>query len=106
MHVAGRDAVHGLNDFPLFVFIRHGALKDFAVARFETPHTPGCAQRIEMAATFRCCRARCDQRSLLANRAVAIDAVDFNGGAGLAVNSSVAWIVLREMAIVALNSFS
>src|SRR3989475_6447010 len=103
MHVAGRDAVHGLNDFPLFVFIRHGALKDFAVARFETPHTPGCAQRIEMAAAFRCCRARGDQRSLLANRAVAIDAVDFDGGAGLAVNFSVAVIVLSEMAIVALH---
>src|SRR3989475_2828314 len=105
MHVAGRDAVHGLNDFPLFVFFGHGALKDFAVARFETPHTPGCAQHIEMAATFRCCRARGDQRSLLANRAVAIDAVDFNGGAGLAVNFSVAVIVLREMAVVALHPF-
>src|SRR5437899_2708779 len=105
MHVAGRDAVHGLNDFPLFVFFGHRALEYFAVARFETAHTPGRTKRIEMAAAFRRRRARRDQRSLLANRAVAIDAVDFNGGAGLAVNFSVAVIVLGEMAVVALHPF-
>ena len=46
-----------------------------------------------------------DKRGFAANRAVAIDAVDFDGGARLAVDFAVAVIVLREMAIVALHSF-
>src|SRR6266851_96418 len=106
MHVTGRDAVDGLNDLPFPVFIRHGALKNSLAARFETAHPPGCTQRIEMPSADWGCRARCDQRSLLANRAVAIDAIDFDGGAGFAVNFPVTVIVLREMAIVALHPFS
>jgi len=49
-------------------------------------------------------RAGRDQCGLLANRTVAIDAVDFDGGARLAVDFPVAVIVLREMAVVALHS--
>src|SRR5260370_21649697 len=105
MHIAGRDAIDGLNDLPLFTLFGHRALEYFAVARFESAHPPGCTQRIEVSAAFRRGRARRDQRSLLANRTVAIDAVDFDGGARLAVDFPVAVIVLREMAVAALHSF-
>src|SRR5216684_7873898 len=105
MHIAGRDAIDGLDDLPFFVFFRHRALEYLAVARFETAHSPGCTKCIKVSAAFRRRRARRDQRSLLANRTVAIDAVDFDGGARLAVDFPVAVIVLREMAVVALHSF-
>src|SRR5216683_1778410 len=105
MHIAGRDAIDGLDDLPFFVFFGHRALEYLAVARFETAHPPGCTKYIEVSAAFRRRRARRDQRSLLANRTVAIDAVDFDGGARLAVDFPVSVIVLREMAVAALHSF-
>ena len=46
----------------------------------------------------------CDQTCAGSNGAVAIDAIDFDGGARFAVNFSVAVIVLAEMAIGALHS--
>src|SRR5258708_17317762 len=75
------------------------------VGRFERARRRGCTKCIEVSAAFRRRRARRDQRGLLANRTVAIDAVDFDGGARLAVDFPVAMIVLREMAVVALHSF-
>ena len=58
-----------------------------------------------MAAAFRSRRTGSDERGFVANRAVAIDAVDFDRGARLSVNFPVAVIVLRKMAIAALHPF-
>src|SRR3979490_345123 len=58
-----------------------------------------------MPSAFRRRRPGCDPHSFLSNRAVTIDAVDFDGGAGLAVNLSIAVIVLSEVAIAALHAF-
>jgi hypothetical protein len=46
-----------------------------------------------------------NQRSFLSNGAVTIDAIDFHRSTRLVVDLSVAVIVLRKVAIVALHSF-
>ena len=106
MHVAGRDGIGGLNNFPLFIFFGHGALNYGAIgAPFEAAKAPRSAQRVEMAAAFGSGGAGSNKRGFVANRAVAIDAVDFDGGARLTVNFAVAVIVLGKMAVVALHAF-
>ena len=52
-----------------------------------------------MAAAFGGGRAGSDKRRFVANRAVAINAIDFDGGARLAVNFPVAVIILSKMAV-------
>ena len=106
MHVAGRDGISGLNDFPLLILFGHGALNYGAIgAPFEAAKAPRSAQSVEMTAAFGSGGTGSDKRGFVANRAVAIDAVDFDGGARLTVNFAVAVIVLRKMAVVALHSF-
>ena len=106
MDIAGSNGIERLDDFPLLVLFGHRALNQGSiVAPFEAPKTPGRAQSIEVTAAFGSGRTGSDKRGFFANRAVAIDAVDFDGGARFAVNLSVAVIVLLEMAVVALHSF-
>src|SRR5260370_39241123 len=105
VHVAGRDAVDGLNDLPLFIFFGHRTLEYLVAAPFEPAQSPRSAERIEMASALGGGRPRGNQRGFLSNRTVAIHAIDFYGCARLTVNFSVAVIVLREVAIVALHSF-
>ena len=112
MLAAGSDGALGLNDFPFEVGIGHGALEEFAGAPFETAEAIGSAKNFEVAAA-RFAGASgvgsggtgSDERGFLANGAVAIDAIDFDGGARFAVDFSVAVIVLGEMAIGALHAF-
>src|SRR6267143_4310448 len=104
MHVAGYDRIDGLDDLPFLVFIRHRALKHLIAAPFESPHSPRRSQRIERPATLRSCGTRCDQRRLLPNRAVTIDAINFDGCSRLPVDFPVTVIVLREVAIIALHA--
>src|SRR6266446_5200930 len=58
-----------------------------------------------MAAALRCSGTRRNERRFLADCPVAIDAVDFDGGARFDVDFSVAVIVLSEVAIIALHAF-
>src|SRR5882762_7781281 len=58
-----------------------------------------------MAAAFRSRRARRYERGFLSNRAVAIHTIDFDRGTRLAVDFSVAVIVLSKMTIIALHPF-
>src|SRR5580698_10115983 len=105
VHVARRDGIGGLYTFPLFVLFRHGALNHGTIgAPLKAAQAPRRAQRVEMTATFGSGGARSDERSFVANRAMAIDAVDFDGGTRLAVNFPVAMIILRKVAVVALHS--
>ena len=103
--------------FPFSMFVRHGALDERVATPLEAAKSPGSAEGIEVAATFwrrtpftmenvsGRSGAGSDQRGFLADGAVAIDAIDFDRGARLAVDFAVAVIVLREMAIVALHAF-
>src|SRR6266446_5609387 len=104
MRIAARDRIDGLDDLPFLVFLQHGTLNDFVAAPFESPQSPRCPQRIEMPATLRGCGTGGNQRRLLSNRAVAIDAINFYRGTRLPVDFPVAVIVLREVAIVALHA--
>ncbi len=111
MDVAGRDGVGGLNDFPFFRGIGHGALNNFPVEAFETAESPRRAERVETMSArpsgksgVGCGGAGRDKRRFLVDRAVAIDAINFDGGSRFAVNFPVAVIVLIEMAIGALHS--
>ena len=70
----------------------------------EAPLTPGRAQRVEIACRQPARRSLTSQRRALLNRAVAIDAIDFDGVARLAVQFSVAVTVLLEMAVDAMHS--
>ena len=56
VRVAGGDGIDGLNDFPLLVFLGHGALECLVAAPFEPAQSPGSPERIEMPAAF--CRRR------------------------------------------------
>jgi hypothetical protein len=95
-----------LNNFPLLVFVRHGALNYGSIGTpCEAAKAPWSPQRVQMASTSRSGGAGSNERGFITNRAVAIDAVDFDGGARFAVDFSVAVIVLRKMAVVALHSF-
>src|ERR1700687_2544071 len=58
-----------------------------------------------MAAALGCSGTRRNKRRFLTDCPMAIDAVDFDGSARFAVNFSVAVIVLREVAIIALHAF-
>ena len=81
------------------------ALEEFAVAPFEAARAPRRAQRFEVRAARGSRGAGRDQRRARVNRAVAIDAIEFDGGARLAVEFSVAVAVLLEVAIHALHAF-
>ncbi len=111
VHVAGRDGVGGLHDFPFSAFFAHGALDELVAAPFETALAPGRAQSFQMAAArlagalrLRRRWPRTDQRGFIANGAVAIDAINLHRGARLAVYFPIAVIILRKMAIVALHA--
>src|SRR6266404_832730 len=104
MRIAARDRIDGLDDLPFLVFLQHGTLNDFVAAPFESPQSPRCPQRIEMPSTLGSGGAGCDQRGLLSNRAVAIDAINFYRGTRLPVDFPVTVIVLREVTIVALHA--
>src|SRR5258708_39556444 len=117
MHVAGSNGIGGLNDFPFFVFVRHGVLDERFATPLKAAKSPGRAESVGVTAAFwsaytmhdgKCFWGRGpggDQRGFLANGAVAIDAVDFDGGSRRAEDFPVAVIVLREMTIVALHDF-
>ena len=74
-------------------------------APFEAAKAPWRAQSVEVPAAVGSGGARSEETCAVANRAVAIDAVDFNRGARFAINLSVAVIVRLKMAVVALHSF-
>ena len=110
--IAGSDAVHGLHDFPLFRGIAHGALNDFSFAGFEAAEAPRCAKRIEAMSARPSGKSRIrsggtgrGERGFLGDGAVAVHAIDFDGGARLTVNFRIAVVVLAEMAIGALHAF-
>src|SRR6266481_10119620 len=58
-----------------------------------------------MAAALRRRWARRHERSLFSNRAVAVHAIDFDSGTRLAVDFSIAVIVLGKVTVIALHSF-
>src|ERR1700674_4145699 len=108
--VARSNGVQGLNDFPLQIRIRHGMLKKLVAAPFETLAPPGSVQNFERVAACpagprRGCGPRGDKSSLVADRAMAIHAVDFDSGTRFTKNLSIAVIVRGEVAIVALHAF-
>ena len=81
-----------------------GALVELAVAPLESPLAPRRAQRFEGRAARGRRGAGGAQRGALRDRAVAIDAIEFDGGARLAVEFSGAVAVLLEVAVHALHS--
>src|ERR1700692_4178476 len=99
MHVAGSDGVAGLHHFPFFVLIAHGALDQRIATPFESAKSRRRAQRLEVASTGGRGRAGGNQIGARTYRAVAIDAIDLDRSARLAINFSVAVIVLPEVAI-------
>ena len=103
--VTGRDGVQRLHHFPFLIGLDHGALEELAVAPFESPAVPGSAKRIEVRATGGCCGSGGNQRGAFLDRAVAIGAVEFDRGARLGVQLSIAVNVLLEVAVHALHSF-
>ena len=112
MNIAGSDGIDGLNDFPFFVGIGHGALDDFPIEIFKAAEAPRGSQRIKaMTAGPRgeggIGRGKTGRRKsgFFADGAMTIDAIDFDGGARFAVNLSIAMIILIEMAIGTLHSF-
>ena len=78
---------------------------EFAIRAIRSGVRPRRAQGVEMRAAVGRGGAGGDQAWLVANRAVAIDAIDFDGGARLAVEFAVAVAVLLEMAVDALHAF-
>ena len=105
MRIAGRDGVESLHDFPLEIGFDHGTLIELAGAPFEAALAPWRAQHFEMRAAVGSGGSRRDQRGVLVDRAVAIDAIEFDRGARLGVEVSAAVIILLEMAIGALHAF-
>src|SRR6266851_9460919 len=105
MHVATRDGIAGLHYFPFLVRLAHRTLHQRVTAPFEPTQAPRCAQSFEWPSACRSGGSGSNQAGPRADGAVAIDAINFHGGPRLAINFSIAVIVLREVAIRALHSF-
>src|SRR5215468_3339896 len=103
--MAGSDGVARLDNPPFLARIAHGALDERLSAPFEAALSPRSAERFETPPARRRGGPGRDERSPCADGAVAIGAVDFDGGSRFAIDPSVTVIVLCEVAIVALHAF-
>ncbi len=104
VRIARRDRIERLHHFPFLVRIHHRALVEPPVAPLESPPAPRRSQRVEMRSARRRRGPGSEQGRALLDRAVAIDAIEFDRGARLAEQFSRAVRVLLEMAIHALHS--
>src|SRR6201984_544619 len=105
MHVATSDSVTRLQHLQFFILFAHRALDQGITAPFEATQPPRRAQSFKLPAARRRGRPGGNQAGSRTDSAVAVYAIDFNRGAGFAVNFSIAVIILPEMAIGALHSF-
>src|SRR5207247_6687492 len=97
------DGVHHRLCLPLVAVGHHAPLRDLAPAAREARLAKGCREGREVRA--RRCGPRGDEGRGSGDRAVAVDAVDLDGGPRLAVELAVAVAVLLEMAIHAVHAF-
>ena len=104
VRVPRRDRVERLHHFPFEVRVHHGALDKFSVAPLKLPLAPRRAQRFKVRAAAGAAGPDVTSVAGCRNRAVAIDAIDFDCGARLAVKFSGAVAVLLEMAVHALHA--
>ena len=106
----GVDRIGDLGDLPGQVGLDHRVLDDLVAAPLEPALLERRAERREIAAVLARFgrggigrRAGGDERRSLAGRAVAVDALDLDGRADLAVELGVAVDVLDEMAVDAVH---
>ena len=104
MHIARGDGVARLHDFPFLILIAHGALHERVRTPFEAAQSPRRAQCFQVTSACGRSGAGGNEAGVRANGAMTIDTIDFDRGARLAINLSVAVIVLTEVAINALHS--
>src|SRR5208282_1497463 len=90
MRISRRDGIQSLHNFPFLIGFDHRPLVELAILPFESPAIPWSAKSIEVSSARRGGRAGGDQRCMFFHCAVTIDAVEFDGGAGLGVKLPIA----------------